>query len=122
GEDGPITVRMRDAEPDALSIAVHNFGAPIPPDAQAHVFDAFYREETTDDGDSTSIGLGLFIAHEIVRGHGGSIALPSTDRDGTTFTIWLPRKPAAAVGRDTEALPPTQMTKDAAQGDSGIVE
>jgi len=104
GADGSISVVVRDAEPDAVTVAVHNVGPPIPADAQAHIFDAF-RRETATEGDSQSIGLGLFIAHDIIRAHGGSIAVQSPDRDGTTFTVVLPRRPAAAVaGHDAEPL------------------
>jgi signal transduction histidine kinase len=84
-----VTVTMRDAEPDAVAIAVHNFGPPIPASAQATLFDAFYKEDDRSNG----IGLGLFIASEIVRAHQGSITVRSPDRDGTTFTVVLPRNP-----------------------------
>jgi signal transduction histidine kinase len=85
---------VRDADPDAVAIAVHNVGPPIPEDAQAAIFEAFHQEARP--GDDGSVGLGLFIAREIVRAHGGSIAVRSPDRDGTTFTVVLPRNPGIA--------------------------
>jgi PAS domain S-box-containing protein len=93
GTPGPISVSIRDAKTDVVAIAVHNFGPPIPEEAQATLFDAFRQEPCKGDGDSRSIGLGLFIANEIVRAHGGTIVVRSPDRDGTTFVVTLPRKP-----------------------------
>jgi PAS domain S-box-containing protein len=91
GTKGPLSVRMRDTEPNAVAVTVHNFGPPIPDDLQATIFEAFRKGERTRDDES--IGLGLFIAGEIVRAHHGSISVRSPDRDGTTFTVVLPRQP-----------------------------
>ena len=92
GRGGPISVIVREATPDAVAIEVHNFGPAIPQAAQTGIFDAFHRE--TSEGDrGSSVGLGLFIANQIVRAHGGSIAVRSPDRDGTTFAVVLPRRP-----------------------------
>jgi PAS domain S-box-containing protein len=105
GTQRPISVTVRNAEPDAVSVAIHNFGPPIPDDAQTTIFDAFRQAPTTGEDSSKSIGLGLFIANEIARAHGGSIAVRSPDRDGTTFTVVIPRRPASVVGSDAEFLP-----------------
>jgi PAS domain S-box-containing protein len=94
GTRGPVHVTVRDAPPDAVAIAIHSFGPPIPKEAQGRIFDAFRREKRAK-GRSTSIGLGLFIANQIALAHGGWIAVQSPDRDGTTFTVTLPRKTAA---------------------------
>jgi signal transduction histidine kinase len=92
GTEGQISVTVREAPPDAVAIDVHNFGPAIPQDAQAGIFDAFNRGPIAAGSDS-SIGLGLFIANQIVRAHGGSIAVRSPDREGTTFSVVLPRRP-----------------------------
>jgi signal transduction histidine kinase len=47
-----------------------------------------------EDGHATSgagLGLGLYIAHEIVYAHGGTLTVSSSPADGTTFTFSLPR-------------------------------
>jgi len=95
GTGGSISVTVRDATPDAVAIEVHNFGPEIPKDAQAGLFAAFNRRPTAR-GDGSSVGLGLFIANQIVRAHGGSIAVLSPDRDGTTFSVVLPRRPVGS--------------------------
>ena len=105
GTGGPISVTVREATPDAVAIEVHNFGPAIPKAAQAGLFDAFHRETTAGDQRS-SIGLGLFIANQIVRAHGGSIAVRSPDRDGTTFSVVLPRRPAGIGWSPVEPAPP----------------
>ena len=46
GTEGPISVTVRDATPDAVAIEVHNFGPAIPKAAQAGIFDAFNRGPT----------------------------------------------------------------------------
>jgi signal transduction histidine kinase len=86
-------VTVREATPDVVAIEVHNVGQAIPQAAQARIFDAFNRNATAGDRGS-SVGLGLYIANQIVRAHGGSIAVWSPDRDGTTFNVVLPRRPA----------------------------
>jgi PAS domain S-box-containing protein len=87
---GPISVTVRDAAPEFVAVEVHNVGPPIPADAQARIFDAFRQETTEGARASKSIGLGLYIADQIVRAHGGSIVVHSPDRDGTTFAVLLP--------------------------------
>ena len=42
------------------------------------------------------LGLGLFIAREVVTAHHGTIGLVSTEKEGTTVTVQLPRTPSAA--------------------------
>ena len=94
GAHAPISVTVRDAEPNAVTIAIHNVGPPIPERVQAEIFEAFRRDVGDEEHASDSIGLGLFIASEIVRAHKGSIGVRSPDGDGTTFTVVLPRNRA----------------------------
>jgi PAS domain S-box-containing protein len=78
---------------DHVSILVHNQGRPIPQDEQAHLFEPFRRAARREG--PGGLGLGLYITREIVRAHDGSIAASSTEKDGTTFRIELPRAPQA---------------------------
>ena len=86
----PVTIR---AEVTAASIviAVHNHGSAIPSEAQATLFNPFRRGERDSRTSKTEgLGLGLYISQEIVRGHGGDIAIESSDMQGTTFRVTLP--------------------------------
>ncbi len=75
---------------EAVVAEVRNRGEPIPPEVQQRLFQPFVRASRKGPG----MGLGLFIVREIVRAHGGSVALSSTDADGTIVTVSLPRRPA----------------------------
>ena len=102
----PAAARTRDVvRHDAVAIEVHNFGPAIPKGVQGVLFEAFRRDPTRVSHRS-SIGLGLFIASEIVRAHGGSIAVRSPEQNGTTFSIVLPRGQASIGLIPTESAPP----------------
>lgn len=70
-------------------------GREISPAHLERVFERFYREDAARGGERGGAGLGLAIAREIVRAHGGTIGARSAD--GTTvFTLEVPLEPAAA--------------------------
>ena len=77
------------------AIAVTNHGPAIPAGSEAAMFDPLKRGATAAaTGETTSMGLGLFIVREIVLAHGGTITVESSMAAGTVFTIRLPRVPA----------------------------
>ncbi|MBK4739150.1 sensor histidine kinase [Noviherbaspirillum pedocola] len=82
---------------EEITIAVHNEGEAIPHETQQTLFDPIKRRAmrpTRDhQGRVGNLGLGLYIASEIIKAHTGFIGLVSTAEDGTTFTIHLPRSP-----------------------------
>lgn len=94
-EDAPVHVSSR-AEESGVALRVHNAGAPIPPELLPVIFEPYRRGPAAALGRG-SIGLGLYITRQIVLGHGGHIDVSSSESDGTTFTVWLPRKPAHVV-------------------------
>jgi len=87
--DSTVHVRLR-GQDDCVDIEVHNLGEPIPRDEQGEIF-APFRRGTTQTAGETGLGLGLFIAHEMVRAHGGHIEVTSDEQQGTTFKVRLPR-------------------------------
>lgn len=92
--EAPVRVSVRDAE-DAVRIEVHNRGAPIPGDVLPYIFEPFRRgvEAGARGTDKENLGLGLYIVREIVAAHGGTIRARSSEPEGTTFTVELPRNP-----------------------------
>ncbi len=75
-----------------VMLSVHNEGRRIPEHAMKQIFEPMTRQPAQDgDRNVTGLGLGLYIAREIVTAHDGAIHATSTDRDGTTFTVKLPR-------------------------------
>jgi signal transduction histidine kinase len=78
---------------DTVTVGVHNWGAPIPPELRAHLFEPFRRgAQPAARGPSGGLGLGLYIAREIARAHGGEIAFTSSEAEGTAFSMRLPRR------------------------------
>ena len=89
GKDGKavhIEIEKYDTE---LQIRVTNFGLVIPEESIEHIFDKFYRVESSRSAQTGGTGLGLNIAQEIAILHGGKITVQSSVK-GTCFTIALP--------------------------------
>ncbi len=97
----PVALSLRGEEADVV-VEVHNGGDPIPPGELPRIFDPLIRGSSAEHPRSNrpgSIGMGLYIAREVARSHGGRIDVTSTDKAGTSFTIRLPRQAAPRVGQ-----------------------
>ncbi len=92
---GEVTVTVS-AEDGKLSVAFKDKGIGIDKDELEKVFDRFYRAKDSRVSHITGTGLGLPIAREIVRRHGGDIEVSSELDRGSTFTVNMPYKPEAA--------------------------
>jgi signal transduction histidine kinase len=81
-------------EDDKLRMAVQNRGTPIPPEALQVIFNPLVQvaksKSEPHERPSMSLGLGLYIAREIVLAHAGTIEVSSTAEAGTAFTVRLP--------------------------------
>lgn len=88
--DRPVRLRLS-ADAASVALEVHNEGPAIPEEARAHLFEPFRRGATDDAAAPQSLGLGLYIVHEVVRAHGGRVEVESAEGTGTTFRICLPR-------------------------------
>ncbi|HEY0896149.1 MAG TPA: PAS domain-containing sensor histidine kinase, partial [Sphingobacteriaceae bacterium] len=73
-------------------ISVQDFGIGIPEDQLPNLFNRFFRVQDIASGFS-GLGIGLFIAREIVTRHGGTIRVESRPDEGSTFFISIPLSP-----------------------------
>lgn len=124
----PIIVGAKGRDADIM-LSVHNRGAPIPPAMLDTLFDPLSRgkEAAQMTSATSSLGLGLFIVKEIVEAHGGEVRVFSTQEEGTTFFIRLPRRPGkeavmpspSSVVQRPPHLTSVQPRPDAAPEDRG---
>jgi PAS domain S-box-containing protein len=91
-----VSVQGRD---DTVTLEVTNQGPPISPEILPVVFDPF-RRGSHQDVSPRGLGLGLYIARQIVLAHHGTIRVASTAQDGTIFTVELPRHAASPAVSD----------------------
>lgn len=84
--ESPVTIRARNSAA-GFELAVANQGPPIPPEKIARLFQPFTRGGSTTD--SSGLGLGLYIASEIAKAHGGALTVRSGP-ETTRFTLNIP--------------------------------
>ena len=89
GAGDAITVRLV-ATADAVEIAISDTGIGVPEADLPHVFDRFFRAETTRH-DTAGTGLGLAIVAAVAGAHGGDVAIASIEGEGTRIALRLPR-------------------------------
>jgi signal transduction histidine kinase len=78
-------------EPNDVVIAVQNAGPVLGEQAVKSILHGMDDPARSDASDRHHLGLGLYIVNRIVMAHGGSVGLESSDEQGTTFTVRLPR-------------------------------
>ena len=82
----PILVRASTLD-GSFELSVTNQGEPIPPPTLERLFQPFFRVAVRPS--QQGLGLGLYIAYEIARAHGGSLDVVS-DQEETRFTFRMP--------------------------------
>ena len=78
-------------------LTVHNTGEQIPAEQIPHLFERFYRVDSSRTRAQGGYGLGLSIAQSIVQAHHGKISVQSGPK-GTTFAVILPLGTGALRG------------------------
>jgi chemotaxis family two-component system sensor kinase Cph1 len=89
----PIAIRLW-IEAGQAAVAIANAGAPIPQEIESGLFDPFKRSSLNNPRNRTGMGLGLYIAQQIVREHLGEIAYRHEAEGGggrVVFSVQLPR-------------------------------
>jgi PAS domain S-box-containing protein len=82
--------------PQTATIRVRDYGVGIPQAHLKHVFERFYRAYDSHNKVFSGLGMGLYIAYEIVKRHGGELTVESEEGKGSTFTVLLPLKTGRA--------------------------
>ena len=87
--EGLIDLKLAEQDGQAV-LTISNTGMPIPQADHAKVFDRFYRADAARSRDIEGSGLGLSLAREMARAHGGDLTLLRSDSALTTFALRLP--------------------------------
>lgn len=85
------------ADGSEVMVTLSDDGIGIAPEHQAHIFDRFYRVDSSRTKETGGSGLGLSIARWIAERHDIKIALQSAVDEGTTITLTIPTVPEADV-------------------------
>ncbi len=83
-------------EADTVILEVINAGQAIEPAVMKRLFDPLTTRES--HGDTSHLGLGLYIAQQIAIAHGGSVNVESSGSAETRFTVRLPMEPGGGTG------------------------
>jgi len=75
---------------EELLVCVHDDGSGIPEDERPSIFERGYRTSAARSGGREGTGLGLFVAHQLARHLGGSLAHSNSTSHGTDFILRLP--------------------------------
>jgi two-component system osmolarity sensor histidine kinase EnvZ len=75
---------------DAVEITIDDDGSGIPPDKREEVFRPFYRIDSSRNPATGGIGLGLTIARDVMRSHGGELTLSESPQGGLRASLRLP--------------------------------
>lgn len=86
---GEVTVSLGYAK-KGVEVRVQDTGIGIPKNQQDRVFERFFRGVNALRLETEGSGLGLYIAKNIVKAHGGRIWFTSEENKGSTFYFWLP--------------------------------
>lgn len=92
----PVTVQL-EQDGDHVVLRVRNPAPPIPEDVASQLFSPYKRQSVGNTRNKGGLGLGLYIAHEIARGHGGSLAYTYEDPDVVFTARWPARPPGAGT-------------------------
>lgn len=115
GGGGLVSV-VAQSHGEEVVLQVHNEGPPIGERAMKTIFEPMVRHQpsTPEGGNATGLGLGLYIAREVVTAHGGTLEVTSTEKEGTTFTVRIPRHPTSKQEHPQPGVAPAEQQEHAA--------
>jgi PAS domain S-box-containing protein len=88
--EGKISVKVKPVG-ESVELQVSDTGTGIPESALPHVFERFYRVRGARGRTDEGTGIGLALVHELVKLHGGTISVQSSEKKGSTFTVSIPK-------------------------------
>ena len=92
----PVTIslaqRLQPEGKTMIEVVIEDRGIGVPPEAQAHLFERFYRAPNIAGSQTRGVGLGLYVVAEFLRLHGGDIRVESSGiiGEGSRFIFTLP--------------------------------
>lgn len=86
---GIVSISLEQADQQHLTLIVEDSGVGIPADELPHIFERFYRTDSSRSRATGGFGLGLAIVHDLVTAMGGSISVESTVGQGSRFCVRL---------------------------------
>jgi signal transduction histidine kinase len=89
-QDHPVELEIT-ADADKVTLTVGDHGIGFPAKLKARVFSPFFRAHAGTVHDRGGLGIGLYLAREILLRHGGDITFESEEGKGSTFRLTLPR-------------------------------
>jgi len=92
GQGGGIVVTLQNSEPSHYRLSIRDMGPGFDATTRERIFDPFYSGREAGRG----LGFGLCKAWRIIDLHGGRIEVASTPGEGSTFTLYLPRRAISA--------------------------
>ncbi|MBE1446037.1 sensor histidine kinase [Paenibacillus sp. OAS669] len=98
-DTGHITISLARAG-QGVRLSIGDNGSGIPEEHLPHLFDRFYRVDTSRARKYGGAGLGLSITKTIVDMHGGTIQVESEEGRGSTFHVWIPEHQSAVESSD----------------------
>src|SRR5690606_6231605 len=104
GEGRPVEVTVT-ATPQVASCSVRDHGIGLTAEQQPHVFDRFWRADTSRARTTGGTGLGLAIALEDARVHGGWLQVGSAPGEGACFRLLLPRSATYVIADEPSRVP-----------------
>lgn len=106
----PVSVAVTGKD-DEILVRIRNRGC-IPNEFLPTIFDPFRARTGNKTNRSSGLGLGLFISQQIAIAHGGGVTVESNDKDGTTFTVAIPRRSLTDKAAQTTESPRRVLVVD----------
>jgi signal transduction histidine kinase len=88
-EDGPVELSIHGTGKQ-VEFRVRDNGPGIPADQRAHIGEPFYRSDASRARETGGTGLGLYLARQVARAHGGNLKLEDTGGHGALFVVAIP--------------------------------